>query len=97
MKILGNRVLVSRVEEAEAEGFTTVEVQDNFVYKGRVKQISHSASFNESVTPSGTVSPRINVSDIVIFAKYSPDTQDVEIDGEMMKIINVNDILAIYE
>ena len=40
MKILGNRILVSKVEdEVKDGGFQTVEVQDNFVNKGKVEQI----------------------------------------------------------
>ncbi len=35
MKILGNRVLVSKVEEPVSDGFQAVEVQDSFVNKGK--------------------------------------------------------------
>jgi len=80
MLIQGNRILVSKLEEEKKEGFQTVEVQDNFVYKGKVEQ----SNSNE-----------IKVGDIVLFAKYSPDTQEIEHDGQKMKIIKVDDVLAI--
>ena len=83
MKILGNRVLLSKVEEDKKEGFDTVNVQDSFVYKGRVEQIGE--------VDANKVCP----SDIVLFAKYSPDTQEVEHDGKKMKVVNVSDIIAI--
>lgn len=102
MKILGNRVLVSRVEEAKAEGFTTVDVQDSFVYKGRVEQIGrklldkmklHNKISEEQLMDDIRIEPTFKVGDVVLFAKYSPDTQEVP-EG---KIINVEDILAVYE
>jgi co-chaperonin GroES (HSP10) len=64
MKIFGNRALLSKVEEEEKEGFSLVEIQDSFIYKGRVEQISELS--------------KIKVGDIVYFAKYSPHTQDIE-------------------
>lgn len=90
MKILGNRVLVSRVEEEKKEGFQTVEVQDNFVYKGKVEQtgfpIIKDNLFKNLI---------IDVGSIILFAKYSPDTQEIKHEGQDMKIINVDDILAV--
>jgi len=85
MKIIGNRILVSKLEEVKKEGFETVEVQDSFVCKGKVEQIDSLA------TP---VFPCV-IGDTVIFAKYSPDTHEVEHEGKKYKIINVSDILAI--
>lgn len=83
MKIIGNRVLVSKVEEEKKEGFQSVNVQDSFVYKGRVEifgDCPHVA---------------FNSGDIVLFAKYSPDTQEIDIEGKKMKIINADDVLVI--
>lgn len=85
-KILGNRVLVSKVEEEKQEGFQTVQVQDSFVYKGRVEMLGNDRS-TYYVTPE--------VGDVILFAKYSPDTQEIDHEGQKMKIINVDDILAI--
>lgn len=88
MKILGNRVLVSKVEEEAKEGFATVEVQDSFVNKGTIEKIGTFHSDNDdwlSLSPG----------DVVLFAKYSPDTQEIEHEGKKKKIIRVEDILAI--
>lgn len=92
MKILGNRLLVSRVEEEQKEGFKTIEVQDNFVYKGRIAMVG-----DDGYTFSGTSinPPLFSVGDVVLFAKYSPDTQEIDHEGKMMKIINQLDVLAI--
>lgn len=84
MKILGNRVLVSKIEEENKEGFKTVEVQDNFVYKGRIEKLG------ESVDPMG-----LSIGDLILFAKYSPDTHEIDYEGKKMKVINVDDIIAI--
>lgn len=85
MKILGNRILVSKIEEEVKEGFQTVDVQDSFVNKGRVEEfgdvILDRLYWEKGVT--------------VLFAKYSPDTQEIEHEGKKMKIIRVEDILAI--
>lgn len=96
MQILGNRVLVSRIEEEKKDGFQTVDVQDSFIYKGRVEQVGAALGMN-GVTWSGTSMdlPEIKPGIEVIFAKYSPDTQEVEIDGSKMKIVRLEDILAI--
>ena len=84
MKILGNRVLVSPLEKEEKEGFTAVEVQDSFVYKGKVEQ-------GEFMCTGGSVKP----GDTILFAKYSPDTQEIEHEGKKYKVVQVADILAI--
>lgn len=86
MKILGNRVLVSKVEEEKKEGFQTVEVQDSFVYKGRVEQIECVPYVMDTGLKAG---------DIILFTKYSPDAYEVEEGGKKMKIMPVTDILAI--
>lgn len=106
IKILGNRILVSRVEEEKTEGFQTVNVQDSFVNKGMVEQIGDNLMQKKDydnevekvgmpvlVTHGRVVS--CNVGDIVLFSKYSPDTQEVKHEGKDMKIISVSDILAI--
>lgn len=88
MKILGNRILVSKVGEEKKDGFQTVDVQDSFVYKGKVEIIGAIKSFHSpDLTP--------NLGDTVLFAKYSPDTQEVDHEGKKMKIVSVDDILAV--
>lgn len=96
MKILGNRILVSRLEEPKKEGFATVEVQDSFVYKGKVEQIGEVIG-GDGVTLTSNVpfKQAFNVGDTVIFAKYSPDTQEIEHEGQKMKVVKIEDIIAI--
>lgn len=84
MKILGNRLLVSKVEAEAKTGFEAVELQDSFIYKGMVEKIS-----------STHMQQDVKLGDIVLFAKYSPDTQEVEHEGKKMKIVSVGDVLAI--
>jgi len=80
LKILGNRVLLSKVEKEKKEGeFEEVEVQDSFVYKGRVEQLG------------GGLQGEIQIGSIVHFAKYSPHTHDIE----DMKAVRLEDIIAI--
>lgn len=90
MQILGDRVLVSRLEEEKKEGFQTVEIQDSFLYKGKVEQIGSEAT---GPTWDGTtvVPPALTEGAIVYFAKYSPHTQ--EING--MKVVRFEDIIAV--
>lgn len=84
MKILGNRVLVSQVIPPSSDtGFKTVEVQNDFIYKGKVEQVNF-------IHISG-----LKVGDVVLFARNSPDTQDVEEDGKKLKVINFDDIISI--
>lgn len=96
MKILGNRVLVSKLEEEQTDGFQTVQVQDSFVYKGKVEQVSGVYEGQTlTVNSRGVSFISINTGDIILFAKHSPDTQEITHEGQIMKIININDILAV--
>ena len=87
MKILGDRILVSKIEEPVKDGFTEVIVQDEFVFKGKVEQIGNLAP--------AIVKPFINTGDIVMFRKYSPNTEDIEHEGKKMKIVCLEDVIAI--
>lgn len=87
MKIIGNRVLLSRLEETSKDGFSTVAVQDSFVCKGKVEQLG---DYLEAIANCP-----YSVGDIVLFAKYSPDTQEVEVEGKKMKVLSGSDIIAI--
>lgn len=84
MKILGNRVLVSPIEKEVKEGFTTVDVQNDFLYRGRVEQLGQFAR-----------SADVEVGSIVIFAKYSPDTHEIDHEGKKYKSVLISDILAV--
>lgn len=78
--------MVEKIESEKKEGdFTVVEVQDNFIYKGRVVQLGHDVS----------ATALLHDGDIVFFPKYSPDIHEVEHEGKKYKIIKVDDILAI--
>lgn len=90
MKILGDRVLLSKIVEEKKEGFSTVEIQDSFIYKGRVEQISGDVElFSGLELFSGYEALEIGA--VVYFAKYSPHTQDIE----GMKVVRLEDIIAI--
>ena len=73
-----------------------MEVQDNFVNKGKVEQIG-SACGMDGITFTGmnTYNPEIKEGSIVLFAKYSPDTQEIEHEGKKMKIVRIEDVLAV--
>lgn len=80
MQILGNRVLVRKCDEEKKEGFQTVDVNDPFLNKGIIEEISFGCAWD-----------RENIGKTILFAKYSPDTHDYE----DKKIVSVDDILAI--
>jgi len=88
MQVSNNYIAVERVFEPEKEigDFKTVEVFDDFLFRGRVKYLPEAPVYlgNENLK-SG---------DIILFAKYSPDTHDIEYEGEKLKFINTRDILA---
>lgn len=88
MEISQNYIVVQKVEEpASTEEFKAVEVQDSFVYKGRVSHLPE--------VPVHMANRRIAKGDIILFAKYSPDTWEIEHEGEKMKFIAIRDILAV--
>ncbi len=89
MQILGDRVLVSRLEEEKKEGFQTVELQDSFLYKGKVEQIG--TDIGPMWDGTTIVSQPVAEGVTVYFAKYSPHTQ--EING--MKVVRLEDIIAV--
>lgn len=86
MRLSNKYIAVEAVEKEKKEGeFEAVEVQDSFVYKGRVIGIPEAPVFlgNE----------RVSEGDIVIWAKYSPDTHEIEEDGKKIKYVAVADII----
>ena len=88
MIILGDRILVSKIKEEKKEGeFQAVEVQDSFLYKGKVEQVGvENKTISNSVIKEGS---------IVLFAKYSPHTQMISVEGEDMKVIRAEDVIAV--
>lgn len=89
MKILGNRVLVSRVEEIKIDGFQSVQVQDSFIYKGKIEVIGE--PLDKSLVRAEL---NISVGDVILFTKYSPDTHEVELNGKK-KVVMFDDILSV--
>ncbi len=85
MILNSNYVLLEKIEEEKVEGYQEVQVQDSFVYKGKVKR-----------TPSCPVyvdSHALEVGDVVIFTPHSPDTHTVLND----KYVLSKDILAVCQ
>ena len=94
MNILNGYILVEALPKEKKEGFDVVETQDNFVYKGKVVGVSDIKPTN---TISSTYIPNdseIKVGDVVLFAKYSPDTHEIDLDGRKVKFVKVTDVLA---
>lgn len=88
MQVSNNYVAVEKIFEPEKEigDFKTVDVTDESLFKGRVKYLPEAPVFigNEHLA----------IGDVIFFAKYSPDTHEIEHEGEILKFINVRDILA---
>lgn len=87
MKLSDHYVLIEPVEEPPKEGFQLVSVQDSFVYKGKVIALPGHPVFMGN--------DHVLVGDVVLFAKYSPDTQEVDLEGKKVKFLKATDILAV--
>ena len=87
MQISNKYIVVEKLQEEAKEGFKTVEVQDDYVYKGKVTHIPEAPVFmgNKQVTQGDTV----------LFTKYSPDTHEIDLEGKKVKFVSVSDILAV--
>lgn len=88
MEISVNYCLVKKIEEPKSEGFQAVEIQDSFVYKGRIVKLPTSQ-------PAFLGDRRLAEGDVVVFAKYSPDTIEIEFEGEKQKFVKLTDLLAV--
>ena len=84
MNILNGYLLVDKLPKKEAEGFEVVETQDDFVYKGKVIAVSPGITFHA-----------FKVDDIITFAKYSPDTHEIDFEGRKVKFVKATDVLAV--
>lgn len=80
-------VLVKKLKQEKKEGFTTVDIQDNFIYKGQVTRLPEQPVFVDNY--------QVQLDDVVVFAKYSPDTHEVEVDGEKMKMVTIKDLMYV--
>lgn len=87
MQISNKYLVVEKLEQEEKDGFKTVEVQDNYVYKARVKYLPS--------IPVFMTDTQLKIGDIVLFAKYSPDTHEVDLDGQKVKFVAISDLLAV--
>lgn len=88
MEISISYCLLKKAEEPKKEGeFQTVEVQDSFVYKGQIVQLPGA--------PVHMCNKLLVISDVVVFAKYSPDTVEIEFEGEKHKFVKLTDLLAV--
>lgn len=86
MQVSNSYIAVEKIEKDVVEGFGKVEVVDDFVYRGRVVFIPEA--------PIHMGNDRVGVGDTILFAKYSPDTHEVEHEGKKYKFVSVRDILA---
>ena len=87
MKISINYVVVEKFEEPVSEGFQAVEIQDSFVYKGKIVKLPETQ-------PMYLGDDHLALGDVIIFAKYSPDTVEIEIEGKKLKFVKLTDVLA---
>lgn len=88
MKAINSKfVLVKKFEEEKKDGFQTVDVTDNFVYKGVVHE--------KPAHPVWVDDHQVGVGDVIMFAKYSPDTHEIDYQGVKMKMVKAEDILSV--
>ncbi len=87
MHVSNNYVCLTKLEEPKQGDFKTVEVTDSSVFKGRVHALPEAPLFMGNRP--------IAIGDVVVFAKYSPDTHEVELDGLKFKFVAVRDLMAI--
>lgn len=87
MQISNKYIVVEKFIEEKKEGFQIVEIQDNYVYKGKIKMLPEISVYIGN--------KQLAIGDIILFAKYSPDTQEIEIDNNKLKFIRIEDILLV--
>lgn len=82
-QISSKYVVVEKFIEPVQEGFQEVKVQDSSVYKGTVAELPE--------VPVFISNHQVAIGDVVIFAKYSPDTHEIE----DKKFVRVEDLLKV--
>jgi len=82
MVISNKYIVVEKLEKQKTEGYEVVEVQDDFVYKGKVKLLPD--------IPVYIGNHQLVIGDVVIWTKYSPNT--FEIDD--CKYVLIDDLLS---
>lgn len=81
--------MVEKLVDPVVEGeFKVIEMQDSFVYKGKVKMVP-------STQPVYLGDTQVFSGSVVWFAKYSPDTQEIDWEGEKVKLVAIKDLLLI--
>jgi len=89
MEISIHYVAVEKVADPVTEGeFKVVEVQDNFIYKGRIIKVPQGV-------PVYLGNRQLGPGDVVWFAKYSPDTHEVDWEGKKIKLVKITDLLLV--
>lgn len=88
MKAINNKyILLKKVQEEEKEGFQAVAIQDSFVFKGQVHRLPECPMYIDN--------HQLNIGDIVIFTRVSPDTHEIDVEGEKMKMVKLEDVLTV--
>lgn len=87
MHISNKYIGVKKKEEEVKEGFQEVKVEDSFVYSGVIEYLPEMPVFIQD--------RRLAKGDTVIFAKYSPDTQTIKHEGQELKFVRIEDLLAV--
>lgn len=82
-QISSKYVVVEKYIEPIKEGFQEVKVQDSSIYKGKIVELPN--------VPVFISNQRIELGDLVLFAKYSPDTHEIE----DKKFVRVEDLLKV--
>lgn len=84
MRLSDDYIAVTKFEEPKADGFQSVKVQDSYVYKGVINLLP--------ARPAYLGNEPLKLGDVVLFAKYSPDTHEIEELG--IKLVKITDVLA---
>lgn len=87
MNITNNYIVVEKYEEPLTDGFQAVKMQDSSSFKGKVVFIPEAPIFFGN--------KQLAIGDMVLFAKYSPNTHDIEHEGKILKFVKSEDLLAI--
>ena len=88
MKAINNKyILLKKVQEKEKEGFQAVAIEDSFIFKGQVHLLPECPMFIDN--------HQLATGDIVMFTKGSPDTHEIDVDGEKMKQVKLEDVLNV--
>lgn len=88
MSISAKYIVVEKFEEEKKDGYQTVDVQDSFTYKGKVIELPE--------VPVYVSNHQVMIGDVVMFAKYSPSTHEIEENGKLVKFITLEDILKVW-